>query len=67
MMMPNPTAASAAATVITIKQTLPGDILKETSKRNERQVHGVEHQLDAHEHRDDVSLNDDAHHADREQ
>jgi hypothetical protein len=37
-------------------EKLARDILKETRKGDERQVHGVEHQLDAHEHRDYVAL-----------
>ena len=68
MMIPSPTAASAAATVITMKtKQLTRDVLKETRKRNERQVHGIQHQLDAHEHRDHVALDDHADVANREQ
>ena len=67
MMIPSPTAASAAATVMTIKtNNCPVTSLEETRKSDERQVHGIEHQLDAHEHRDHVALNDYADHADRE-
>ena len=45
---------------------LSGDVLKETRKRNEGQIHSIQHQLNAHEHRDDVALDDHTRHADRE-
>ena len=48
-------------------EQLTRDVLKETRKRDERQVHGIEHQLNAHEHRDHVALDDHADHANREQ
>src|SRR6266404_1687259 len=48
-------------------EQLSRDITKETGKSDKRQVHGVEHQLDAHEHRDHVALDHYAYHADREE
>ena len=52
MMIASPTAASAAATVITRRRRsgrrCRTDAVRE---RNEAEVHRVEHQLDAHEHR----------------
>ena len=39
---------------------LTGDILKETSKRDEGQIHSVEHQLNTHEHGDHISFDNDA-------
>ena len=67
MMIASPTAASAAATVITKKtNTCPADAVR-LRERDEAQVHRVEHQLDAHEHDDRVAADQHAEHADREQ
>src|SRR5512132_3740427 len=46
---------------------LPGNVLKKTCEGDKREVHSVQHQLDAHEHCNDVSLDDHARDADREQ
>src|SRR5262245_32552427 len=46
---------------------LAGDVLKETRKSYKRQIHSVEHQLDAHEHRNHISLDDYADHSNREE
>ena len=54
-MIASPTAASAAATVMT-KNTMTWPPSPSTcEKRHERQVHRVEHQLDAHEQHDGVA------------
>jgi hypothetical protein len=44
---------------------LTGDILKVTGESNKREIHGVEHQLNAHEQRDHVALDDYAGRANR--
>ena len=65
MMIASPTAASAAATVITKNtNTWPADAVR-LRERDERQVHRVEHQLDAHEHDDRVAAREHADDADR--
>jgi hypothetical protein len=48
-------------------EKLTGHILKETRECDERKIHGIEHQLNAHEHRDHVSLDHHASHANSEQ
>src|SRR5215210_7406371 len=48
-------------------EELPRHVSEVAGEGDERQVHGVEHQLDAHEHLDGVALDDDADHADGEQ
>ena len=48
-------------------EKLPGHVLKETRERHERQIHSIQHQLDTHEHRDHVALDDHARHSNREQ
>ena len=56
-MIARPTAASAAATTITKKtKTRPSELVMRAREGHERQIHGVEHQLDGHENRDDVAL-----------
>jgi hypothetical protein len=51
-----PTAASAAATTITKNANRwPFHLFVLVGKRDEAQIHGVEHQLDRHEHGDDVA------------
>ena len=68
MMIPRPTAASAAATLITIKtKSWPVTSRVITRKRDKRQVDRVQHQLDAHEHADRVSFEHNADRADGEQ
>jgi hypothetical protein len=65
--MPNPTAASAAATDITIKQKLTDDVAVVTRESDECQIHRIQHQLDAHEHPDRVALEYHADRADRKE
>src|SRR5215204_4106956 len=48
-------------------EELPRHVAEVTGEGDERQVDGVEHQLDAHEHLDGVALDDDADHADGEE
>src|SRR5215204_371987 len=48
-------------------EELPRHVTEVTGEGDERQVDGVEHQLDAHEHLDGVALDDDADHPDGEQ
>ena len=63
-MMARPTAASAAATTITKKLKMwPSTCLQLVGERDEAQVHGVQHQLDGHEHGDDVAAEQEAGHA----
>ena len=63
-MMARPTAASAAATVITKKaKTCPRHRPEEAGVGQERQVDGVQHQLDAHEDDDCVPAREHARHA----
>src|SRR5713101_1383871 len=47
-------------------EKLARDVLKKTRESNERQIHCIEHQLDAHEHRNYVSLDHNARYADSE-
>src|SRR5215216_5203710 len=48
-------------------EELPRHVAEVAGEGDEGQVHGVEHQLDAHEHLDGVALDDDADHADGEE
>src|SRR4051812_41978194 len=43
------------------------DLLPAIGKRDEAEVHGVEHQLDRHEHGDDIAAEDKAGDAERKQ
>ena len=63
-----PTAASAAATVIT-KNTMiwPSTVPSVAAERDERQVDGVQHDLDREQDRDQVAAQEHARRADREQ
>ena len=62
-MMPRPTTTSAAATTITKNTAVwPPMSSRLLGERDEREVHGVEHQLDAHEHHQRVAAHQ---HADR--
>ena len=68
MMIARPTAASAAATVITKNTiTCPSIEPMPPAERDEREVDRVEHHLDRHEHHDNVAAQQHAGHADREQ
>ena len=68
MTMARPTAASAAATVMHEEdQHLAVEGPQRAAEGDEGQVHRVQHQLDAHEHRDDVAAQEDAHDADGEE
>ena len=68
MTIARPTAASAAATVIT-KNTMiwPSADAERAAERDERQVHGVQHDLDRQQDRDQVAAHEHAGRADREQ
>src|SRR5581483_193187 len=46
---------------------LPADVVERTGERHEREVHGVEHQLDAHEHDERVAADHEPDRTDREQ
>ena len=67
-MIARPTATSAAATT-RVKNTITWPLMsfKRLGERDERQVRGVEHQLDAHEHHERVLAHQQADRADREQ
>ena len=68
MMIARPTTTSAAATTITKKaMTWPSSVPLIRGERDQRQVHRVEHQLDAHEHDDRVAPDQHADRADGEQ
>ena len=68
MMIPSPTAASAAASVM-IKdgEDLPFDRTHQPRKRHQVDVHGVQDQFDGHQNNDDVAARDHAHNPDGEQ
>ena len=60
MMIASPTTTSAAATTITKNAiTWPVEVAVDAGERDEREVRGVEHQLDAHEHDDRVAPHQD--------
>ena len=67
-MMPRPTTTSAAATTST-KNTVVWPPMSSScvAKATKREVHGVEHQLDAHEHHQRVAAHQHADGADGEQ
>ncbi len=68
MMMPSPTAASAAASVmIKIAKTCPPTHAEQPRERHEINIHGVQNQLDAHQNDDDVAARDHADDADGEE
>ena len=64
-MMASPTATSAAATAITKKtRAWPSGLPQPVAEGHERQVRGVQHQLDRHEDDQRVAPDDDTDHAD---
>ena len=64
-MMPRPTTTSAAATTSTKNTTVcPAMSSRAADEGHEGQVHGVEHQLDAHEHHERVAAHQQADRAD---
>ena len=64
-MMPRPTTTSAAATTSTKNTTTwPPMSSSIAGERDEREVDGVEHQLDAHEHHERVAAHEQADRAD---
>ncbi len=66
--MASPTAASAAATISTKKtSTCPSRVPGGAAEGDEREVHRVQHQLDAHEDGDDVAAQEDAERAEAEE
>ena len=67
-MIARPTATSAAATDQREEHDhLAADVVERVGERDEREVHRVEHQLDAHEHHDHVAADEHADRADREE
>src|SRR5215470_12406114 len=44
-------------------EKLSGDVPEVTGKGDKRQIHGVEHQLNTHEHRNNIPFDDYARHA----
>ena len=68
MTIARPTAASAAATVMT-KNTMiwPSADAERAAERDEREVHGVQHDLDRQQDRDQVAAQEHAGGADREE
>ena len=68
MMMARPTAASAAATTITKKTKIwPFTCVPLMGEGDEGEVHGVEHELDGHEDRDEIALDEEADDAEAEE
>ena len=65
-MMPRPTTTSAAATTST-KNTAacPPMSFELAGERDEGEIGGVQHELDAHEHHEDVAPDEQADGADR--
>ena len=68
MTIARPTAASAAATVMTKKVMIcPSTVPELAAEGHERQVHGVQHHLDREQQRDDVAAQEHAGRADGEE
>src|SRR5882762_8355041 len=44
---------------------LSGNVMIKARESHKRQIHGIQHQLDAHEHRNHITLDQHAHYADR--
>ena len=66
-MMPRPTTTSAAATTITKNTAVWPSMSANRGQSHEREVDGVEHELDAHEHHERVAADHQPRRADGEQ
>ena len=67
-MMASPTAASAAATTITKKLKMwPSTLFELVGERYKAEIHSVQHQLNGHEHSDDIAPVQEARDAEAEQ
>ena len=68
MMMARPTAASAAATIITKKTKIwPFTCVPLVGEGHEGKIDGVEHELNRHEDGDEIALDEESDDAERKQ